>query len=237
MIEADALERQMRDLINAERAEVGLDPLELELTLNVSAAAHTDWMFRTDTFAHTGQGGSSAGDRMEDAGFDFAGSWGWGENLAWQSLRGEPGIADDMADLHEALMNSPSHKANILSDGFDYVGISVELGSFNGMDAVIVTQNFAATDGLVNIDTDPAGWPDADLSDDDAVAEAGGSPGEGTAAAEGDMPEMIRLLERMFGWDMTDPQELRDQVDALPDFVGDLVPVLLGDAADDFGWG
>lgn len=161
MSQASDLERAMQDMINQERTSRGLDPLTLELRLNDSAEEHSDWMLARDVFSHTGAGGSSAGDRMEEAGFDFAGNWSWGENIAWQSERGAPGLLDDVADLHQGLMNSPGHRANILSAGFDHIGIGIETGSYRGYDAVMVTQNFARTDGTVQLDqgTGPAPSP------------------------------------------------------------------------------
>ncbi|MEZ5721460.1 MAG: CAP domain-containing protein [Paracoccaceae bacterium] len=153
---ASKVERLMLDLINDARADAGLDPLVLALDLNTSAEDHSSWMLRTDTFSHTGAGGSSAGDRMEDAGFVFSGSWSWGENIAWQSERGSTGIADDVRNLFTSLMNSAGHRANILSASYNYVGIGVERGDFGGWDAVMVTQNFASTGGAVARDTGAA---------------------------------------------------------------------------------
>ncbi|MFW8635380.1 CAP domain-containing protein [Cribrihabitans pelagius] len=158
MSQADALERQMLDLINNERTSRGLDPLQLELRLNDSAENHSEWMLQQDVFSHTGIGGSSAGDRMADADFQFSGSYSWAENIAWQSERGTSGLADDVANLHDSLMNSPGHRANILSPAVEVIGIGVERGSFNGWDAVMVTQNFARTGAPVQLDTGtPAG--------------------------------------------------------------------------------
>ena len=152
MSKASKVERLMLDLMNEARADVGVAPLKLALDLNESAEDHSAWMLDKDRFSHTGAGGSSAGDRMEDAGFRFSGSWSWGENIAWQSKRGASGIADDVEDLFESLMNSPGHRANILSAKFDYVGIGVEMGDLYGWDAVMVTQNFASTSASVALD-------------------------------------------------------------------------------------
>lgn len=153
MSKASGAERLMLDLMNAARADAGLDPLKLALDLNESAEDHSEWMLNADRFSHTGAGGSSAGDRMADAGFRFSGSWSWGENIAWQSERGSTGIRDDVRNLFESLMNSAGHRANILSPDFEYVGIGVERGDFNGWDAVMVTQNFAKTGANVALDT------------------------------------------------------------------------------------
>ena len=152
MSRANSLERQMLDLINEERTSRGLEPLQLELNLNESSEDHSQWMLDRDVFSHTGGGGSSAGDRMRDADFTFSGNWTWGENIAYQSERGAPGLADDVIDLHNGLMNSPGHRANILNPNFDLIGIGIEQGDYKGFDAVMVTQNFAATDGPVRID-------------------------------------------------------------------------------------
>lgn len=152
MSTASALEWQMLDLINQERTSRGLDPLRLELNLNESAEDHSSWMLQTDTFSHTGSGGSSAGQRMASAGFDFSNGWGWGENIALQSERGAAGYADDVINLHNNLMNSSGHRANILNPNYEVIGIGIEVGNYNGWTAVVVTQNFAYTGGTVDLD-------------------------------------------------------------------------------------
>ncbi|UWQ28112.1 CAP domain-containing protein [Leisingera sp. M523] len=157
MSQASQLERQMLDLINAERTSRGLNPVQLELRLNDSAEDHSEWMLQQDVFSHTGSGGSSAGDRMKDAGFQFSGSWTWAENIAWQSERGAAGLADDVVNLHESLMNSPGHRANILNANVEVIGIGIEQGNFNGWDAVMVTQNFARTSADLQLDSGSGG--------------------------------------------------------------------------------
>ena len=153
MSTASTVEREMLALINQERTSRGLDPLELERNLNESSEDHSTWMLDTDNFSHTGEGGSTATQRIQAAGFDLTGSWSTGENIAWQSERGEPGISDDVAQLHENLMNSPGHRANVLNPDFKYIGIGIETGDMQGFDAVMVTQNFATTQAEVMLDT------------------------------------------------------------------------------------
>ena len=60
MSTASTFEQEMLDLINEERTSRGLNPLKLETQLNESAEDHSEWMLETDTFSHTGAGGSSA---------------------------------------------------------------------------------------------------------------------------------------------------------------------------------
>lgn len=143
---ASRYERQMLRLINEERADAGLKPLRLNRDLNDSSEDHSKWMLDTDQFSHTGAGGSSPTARMTAAGYDLEGSWRTGENIAWQSERGAPGIRDDVVQLHESLMNSPGHRANILNPDFKEIGIGIETGDMGRWDAVMVTQNFGRTD-------------------------------------------------------------------------------------------
>lgn len=144
---ASEFEMQMLALINSARAANGLPPLVINARLNSSAELHSRWMLQTDVFSHTGANGSTAGQRMQAAGYVFSGNWTNGENIAWQSERGAAGIADDVINLHNALMNSADHRANILNANFTEIGIGIEIGQFtvNGIvyPAVIVTQNFA----------------------------------------------------------------------------------------------
>lgn len=164
MSRASELEQQMLELINEERTSRDLNPVELELRLNDSSEDHSQWMLNEDQFSHTGVDGSSAGDRMRTADFDFDGNWTWGENIAYQSERGAPGLEDDVEDLHTALMNSPGHRANILNPDYEVVGLGIETGDFNGFDAVMVTQNFASTDAELQLDQqgDTSEDPDAE---------------------------------------------------------------------------
>ena len=147
---ASPLEQQMLDLINQERANANLAPLTFNNDLNEASEDHSSWMLDTDTFSHTGQGDSSAGDRIVAAGYQLEGNWTWGENIGWQSERGAPGLEDDVADIHQSLMNSPGHRANILNPDFEEIGIGIEQGDFENFDSVMITQNFGATDAIAD---------------------------------------------------------------------------------------
>ena len=146
MSQANEAEQLMLMLINEERAAAGLDPLRFNGDLNEAAEDHSDWMLESDVFSHTGEDGSSVRDRAVEAGYTLAGNWAIGENIGWQSERGDPGIEDDVRDIHRGLMESPGHRANILSADYDEIGIGIERGDFQGYDGVVITQNFGATD-------------------------------------------------------------------------------------------
>lgn len=144
---ANELEMQMLALVNAERTSRGLSALRINGLLNDSAEDHSKWMLDVDVMSHTGENGSKPGDRMRAAGYVFEGSWLNGENIAWQSHQGASGLSDDVIALHNWLMNSPTHRANILNPNFAEIGIGIEIGFFtsNGKvwPTIIATQNFA----------------------------------------------------------------------------------------------
>ncbi len=151
---ANQFEWQMLALINAERAKIGAGPLKLEITLNSAAEDHSTWMIETDTFSHTGIAASNPGVRIANAGFDFSGGYGWAENIAARSLGSPDGYSGEIAGLHEQLMNSPGHRANILNPSYDFIGIGFEIGEYEGRTWAFVTQKFAYTQGQVSLDTD-----------------------------------------------------------------------------------
>lgn len=140
MAEPNIYEQYMLELINAERAKAGVQPLAFDNSINASADNHNEWMLATDTFSHTGVNGSSAGQRMASAG--YTGATAWGENIAWASTRAPAGLQDEVQLLHTNLMNSTGHRANILNADFREIGIGFATGDYQGWNAAFVTQNF-----------------------------------------------------------------------------------------------
>ena len=145
MSQANAYEQYMLELVNAERAKAGAQPLAFDSNLNTASETHSAWMISTDTFSHTGSGGSTPGARMTAAGYTFTGSWAWGENIAWASTRAPAGLQDEVLLLHTNLMNSAGHRANILNDNYREVGIGFEVGQYGSYEGAFVTQDFART--------------------------------------------------------------------------------------------
>ena len=242
MSNANVLELSMLALINAERAAAGLDPLRPITLLNEAAEIHSQWMLEADQFSHSGEGGSSPSDRMAEAGYPFEGNSMALENIGWQSLRGEEGAEDDVAAVHQSLMNSPSHRANVLDPVAEDVGIGIETGTFsspNGdFEALIVTQVFGTTDADISAWVDPGtGAADGDVvPEDDMIVEDDVFPEEDMIAEDDTTDET--LVEEM-------PEETPDPVDPLdpvpvdaelaedsPDGEGDDVPDDTEDESD-----
>ncbi|CAH2395650.1 CAP domain-containing protein [Mesorhizobium ventifaucium] len=145
MPQHSAHEQYLLELINAGRAKAGVQPLAFDNDLSEAAEGHSRWMLATDTFSHTGSGGSTPTQRMKAAGYTLAGSWATGENIAWATTRSPTGYNDEILLLHNNLMNSSGHRANILNGNFREVGLGFEVGDYRGRSSGFVAENFAKT--------------------------------------------------------------------------------------------
>ena len=101
---ATPLSAAVIDLVNAERAGRGLAPMVWDQRLELAAQRHSDDQAAMRQMSHTGSDGSSLAERLARVGFSSRAS---GENVA----TGQTSAASVMS----AWMNSPGHRANILS--------------------------------------------------------------------------------------------------------------------------
>jgi uncharacterized protein YkwD len=123
-------------------------PLAFNPYLIESAQLHSQWLLDTDTFSHTGSGGTNPGERMTSAGYSFTRSWGWGENIAWQGTTGTPDTYSYVTGLESTLfvdagIAGRGHRTNLMNPDYREVGLGIRAGVFIGYNAVMVTQDFA----------------------------------------------------------------------------------------------
>ena len=125
-------------VLNAARARHRLPPLRLNTQLSAAARLHSRAMTRRRFFSHTSRGGASFVDRIRASGY-LAGarSWTVGENIAY----GASGRSSARA-IGRAWMNSPGHRANILSSSFRDIGIGIASGTPVGADGATYTTDF-----------------------------------------------------------------------------------------------
>ncbi|MBD0348079.1 MAG: CAP domain-containing protein [Thermoleophilia bacterium] len=128
--------------INEVRARHGLVALRRSDRLEAAAELHSRNMGRRGVFEHESAGGTPFWKRVEQfyasRGFGY---WAVGENLIW----GSPELSIDQAI--QGWMNSPAHRANMLSREWREVGLaSVRLesapGVYGGRAVTIVTCDF-----------------------------------------------------------------------------------------------
>lgn len=125
---APALESMMIDLVNKERTSRGLNALQKNETLTQIGREHSEDMFNRGYFAHNTPEGKNVADRATAHNYLYLVI---GENLAY---------APTLPLAHKGLMDSPGHRANILSPEFNKIGIGIMDGGVYGL---MVTQVFS----------------------------------------------------------------------------------------------
>ncbi len=120
-------------LLNAERTELGLAALEKNDKLTQAATAKALHMLENGYFAHTSPQGAEAWDFLKLVGFKYSFA---GENLAINYT--------NASELNHDLLQSKSHRENLLSPHFTEVGIAVMPGTYNGQPAVVTVELFAS---------------------------------------------------------------------------------------------
>lgn len=122
------------ELVNADRAEHGLAPLEPDGALGNAAQVHAEDMVERDYFAHTSPEGGTVMDRYMAAGGSRAVAV--AENIG---SCGPCPPEDVVRNLEQGWMNSPPHRANILDPGLERFGF----GAAGDKDRFLAVQTFA----------------------------------------------------------------------------------------------
>ena|SRR3989304_7867176 len=117
-------------LVNKERSERGLNTLVSNQRLQVAAQWKANDMIEKDYWEHF-HNGKSPWVWMKEAGYEYIDA---GENLAIDFSELEP--------MHQAWMNSPTHRDNIINSKYKEVGIGIASGDFEGHQTIVVVQMF-----------------------------------------------------------------------------------------------
>ena len=106
-------EQEVFNLVNAQRTVVGLAPLSIDIEVQNVARDKAQDMVDNNYFSHTSPIYGSPFDMMKSYGIKYKAA---GENIAGNSSN---------SGAVNAWMNSEGHKANILSNNYNYTGIGV----------------------------------------------------------------------------------------------------------------
>ena len=118
-----ALRQEALDLTNAARGTAGLSELHPSKLLDEVALGHARDMLERDYYAHVTPEGETPFERFIAEG---GSRWGIsGENIATCEGCPTPPDRARVRAFHEGWMQSPGHRENILSDGFDSFGFGV----------------------------------------------------------------------------------------------------------------
>lgn len=125
----EEMERSIFEAVNRERAARNLPALALSSALTELARGQSRDMAGLGELVHESASGRSYSERLEAAGVLYAAN---AENVA----RGD---SSDPAMIHDALMGSGGHRANILHPDFDQLGVGI-VRTENGI--FYITQDF-----------------------------------------------------------------------------------------------
>ena len=119
------------DLANSDRQKNNLGGLAPNSLLEQAALLKAQDMAAKGYFAHTSPDGAKPWAWLDKVGYSYLTA---GENLAINF--------SDSADIENAWMASPGHRANILNNNFTEIGIAAAEGTYKGKEATFVVQFF-----------------------------------------------------------------------------------------------
>lgn len=125
--------QDMINLTNKSRIEAGLAPLAMNEKLAMAAEKKASDMFRFQYFDHNSPNGTTPWDFIKSAGYEYKYA---GENLAIDFI--------SAGGAHKALMESSSHRDNILNVNYTELGIAVKEDVFEGNKSIIIVEEFAS---------------------------------------------------------------------------------------------
>jgi uncharacterized protein YkwD len=122
-------EKQLFDLVNREREKAGLSRLEWSDRLAQAALAHSKLLAENRDLSHQFSGEPILQERIGAT------------RLRFNSVAENVAAAQDVETAHAALMKSPGHRANILHQDYNAIGIAIVERDHE----LYVTQDFAHT--------------------------------------------------------------------------------------------
>ncbi|MEA2519426.1 MAG: hypothetical protein QOF49_1506 [Chloroflexota bacterium] len=120
-----ALEKAMVTALNADRTAIGLVPVQIDTRLMAIARARSADMVAKDYFSHTQPDGRNVFSILTANGLTWYGA---GEIIAWNNYP----LDSTVSAANRQWMNSPGHKAIVISKDYNYVGVGLALDAVSG---------------------------------------------------------------------------------------------------------
>ncbi len=125
--------RQIIKTTNEARLAVNLPILQPNSKLDLAASKKLDDMAIQEYFAHVSPSGVNPWYWIKNVEYQYSVA---GENLAIGFTTAE--------DTIQAWLNSPSHKANVLNNKYQDIGVAVKTVEINGREGILVVQMFGS---------------------------------------------------------------------------------------------
>ncbi len=128
------ISEEVIELVNQTRLVSGLGELQFNQLLTQAAQAKVNDMMAKGYFSHR----SPAGDKP----------WVWLEAVQYPYQAAGENLAMDFSSaqaVHQAFMNSPTHRKNILNPKYQEIGVAVAYGEMSGKQTAVLVQYFGST--------------------------------------------------------------------------------------------
>ena len=119
------------DLVNEARTAEGLGTVKENFRLKLSAMEKAEHMRDNDYFEHISPSGLNPWYFAQKQNYEYRS---FGENLALGYFSAK--------SVHEGWMNSPGHRANILSENFEEIGVAILEFQQDGRKSYLIVQHF-----------------------------------------------------------------------------------------------
>ncbi len=139
-VDPEQAEARALVLLNDARRAAGMKPVAADASLRELALDHSRDMASNNFVGHVSPTTGTPDDRLRKSGLIVSR---FGENV---------GAAATPELVHQSLMESPAHRANMLEPMFTHVGIGAEQGSFG----VLLTMNFGRRPSAAEVPSTPA---------------------------------------------------------------------------------
>lgn len=130
VLDAQAFERRLLELVAAERVRAGAPPLSVEPRLVAIARAHGQDMREHGFVGHTSPTTGTAADRVARAGVRTG--------LVLENV----GRGYTPEEVHQSLLDSPGHRANVVSADATHLGVGAVIEEEGGRAAYLATELF-----------------------------------------------------------------------------------------------
>ena len=143
-----ALESAVVRALNQVRAEAGLKPVKMSSSLRSAARGHSVSMLELGFFGHESADGTAFSERIRR----HYTNRGWRMWSVGEARLASPGATADPAAIVEAWLESPPHRAIILSPSWRDAGIGALYApdaprEFGGSATIVVTADFGLREG------------------------------------------------------------------------------------------
>jgi uncharacterized protein YkwD len=130
-INANISVSELLRLTNEQREKNGVEPLSINEKLVIAADQKALDMLEYDYWAHNSPLGRTPWFFIKSSGYKYVYA---GENLAKGFTNAE--------DIVTAWMDSPDHRANMLSSNYEDVGFAIREGELDGEETILIVQEF-----------------------------------------------------------------------------------------------